>query len=212
MLVYDGAKFTPPAPVAQVIVRSPKTDDSVANVPMLIDTGADVTLLPREPIPELLTSADSGDEYELEGFDGTRSLAPSVLLELRFLGRTFRGQLLVVDGSHGVLGRNVLNWIALALDGPNQTWGELNLGRTRSDSQPAIVAIPSPIHQPSHTAAPLESSPYLSVRSTSAPTARTIARMPALTSSGRSGHAWTTATNSGHSLPNSATQRATLAT
>ena len=124
MLVYDGAKFTPPAPVAQVIVRSPKTDDSVANVPMLIDTGADVTLLPREPIPELLTSADSGDEYELEGFDGTRSLAPSVLLKLRFLGRIFRGRFLVVDGTHGVLGRNVLNSIALSLDGPNQTWEE----------------------------------------------------------------------------------------
>ena len=89
---YDGAQFTPPAPVAQVIMRSPKTDDSVPNVPMLIDTGADVTLLPRDSLSELLTSADSGDEYELEGFDGTRSLAPSVLLELRFLGRIFRGR------------------------------------------------------------------------------------------------------------------------
>ena len=121
---YDGAQFTPPAPVAQVIMRSPKTDDSVPNVPMLIDTGADVTLLPRDSLSELLTSADSGDEYELEGFDGTRSLAPSVLLKLRFLGRIFRGRFLVVDGTHGVLGRNVLNSIALSLDGPNQTWEE----------------------------------------------------------------------------------------
>jgi len=91
---------------------------------MLIDTGADVSLLPREPIAQLIDSALSGDQYELEGFDGTRSLAPAVRLELRFLGRVFRGQFLIVDQSHGILGRNVLNAIPLLLDGPNLSWDE----------------------------------------------------------------------------------------
>ena len=44
---YDDVRFSPPAPVAAVTVRVPLTGDAVADVPMLIDTGADVTLTPR---------------------------------------------------------------------------------------------------------------------------------------------------------------------
>lgn len=34
------------------------------------------------------------------------------------------GQLLVIDQEVGILGRNILNTVALLLDGPQQTWGE----------------------------------------------------------------------------------------
>jgi hypothetical protein len=40
------------------------------------------------------------------------------------LGRTFRGQFLVIDEETGILGRNILNTLALLLDGPRQTWSE----------------------------------------------------------------------------------------
>ena len=40
------------------------------------------------------------------------------------LGRTFRGQFLVIDQQVGILGRNILNALALVLDGPQQTWSE----------------------------------------------------------------------------------------
>lgn len=43
---YDTENFEPPAPVAHVSVRDPETGASLSKVPMLIDTGADVTLLP----------------------------------------------------------------------------------------------------------------------------------------------------------------------
>jgi hypothetical protein len=36
----------------------------------------------------------------------------------------FRGQFLIVDGSHGILGRNVLNSLSLIMDGPNLIWRE----------------------------------------------------------------------------------------
>ena len=124
MPAYDTTSFDPPAPVAHVTVRSPVSGESVANVTMLIDTGADVSLLPRPPIAELIDSTPGDVQYELEGFDGTRSLAPAVRLELSFLGRIFRGQFLIVDQTHGVLGRNVVNSIPLLLDGPNSTWDE----------------------------------------------------------------------------------------
>ena len=48
------------------------------------------------------------------------------------LGRTFRGQFLVIDEEVGILGRNILNALALLLDGPQQTWSELRDSRLTS--------------------------------------------------------------------------------
>lgn len=126
MPAYDATSYAPPAPVALVIVRSPTTGESVADVSMLIDSGADVSLLPRSTIQSLISNLPVADSYELEGFDGTRSFAPAAYLELLFLGRVFRGQFLIVDQRHGILGRNILNAIPLLLDGPRVTWSEHN--------------------------------------------------------------------------------------
>jgi hypothetical protein len=93
-------------------------------VPLLLDSGADVSLLPRESIAELIDTSQESRQYELEGFDGTKSWAPVAHLELRFLGKSFRGQFLVVDGRHGILGRNVLNAVSLLFDGPSLAWKE----------------------------------------------------------------------------------------
>ena len=124
MPAYDASLFDPPAPLAMVTIRSPTTGVSVDNVAMLIDTGADVTILPRAPVERLVETAERVGRYELEGFDGTRSLASAVRLELQFLGKVFRGQFLIVDGSHGILGRNVINSLSLIMDGPKLIWRE----------------------------------------------------------------------------------------
>ena len=47
---YDDSTFSPAAPVAQVNLRSPDGSALVTNVPLLIDTGADVTLLPQASV------------------------------------------------------------------------------------------------------------------------------------------------------------------
>jgi hypothetical protein len=119
---YDAERFDPPAPLALVTVRSELTGVVIHDVPMLLDAGADVSLLPRSHASPLV-SADA-KTYELEAFDGTRSSAPAVAAELQFLGKSFRGQLLLTDGWHGVLGRNVLNNLSLRFDGPSRTWME----------------------------------------------------------------------------------------
>jgi hypothetical protein len=124
MPAYDSANFRPPAPVANVTVRSMVSGATISNVPMLLDSGADVSLLPREPIAELIATDDELQKYELEAFDGTKSFAPAVQLELQFLDKKFRGQFLIVDGHHGILGRNVLNAISLLFDGPALAWME----------------------------------------------------------------------------------------
>jgi hypothetical protein len=39
--------YNPPAPIAQVKLRNPDTSETVVNVPMLLDTGSDITLLSK---------------------------------------------------------------------------------------------------------------------------------------------------------------------
>lgn len=119
---YDARSFDPPAPIAEVTVCLPGSDDIVPNVNMLIDTGADVSLLPRSPIAHLIEELDVVGEYEIEGFNGARSVAPAVQMELRFLGRIFRGRFLVTEQEIGILGRNILNSLPLLFDGPNLVW------------------------------------------------------------------------------------------
>jgi hypothetical protein len=91
---------------------------------MLIDSGADVTLIPEMFLSELGIDLDQGESYELAAFDGQKSTTRSVRLELVFQGRTFRGLFLLNDGENGILGRNVINNLALVLDGPRLTWNE----------------------------------------------------------------------------------------
>ena len=51
MPAYDSTAFRPPAPVASVTVRSPVSGRVASNILLLIDSGADVSFLPRNPLP-----------------------------------------------------------------------------------------------------------------------------------------------------------------
>ena len=121
---YESALFDPPAPLARVTLHNPQTDAALSDVMMLLDSGADVTLVPHEVMDRLglVVIPDSG--YELIGFDGSSSFAPVVQLELHFCRRTFRGQFLVIDQSWGIIGRNILNAVPLIFDGPHLMWEE----------------------------------------------------------------------------------------
>lgn len=127
MPAYDAKLFDPPAPVAHVTLRHPATGASLSEVPMLMDTGADVTLLPRIYVDRLGISPLKEKVYELQGFDGNITQAEAILLELVFLGRKYKGQFLLVDQPMGILGRNILNAIVLLLDGPRGAWDEQNI-------------------------------------------------------------------------------------
>ncbi len=121
---YDANLFDPPAPLSSVTLRNPGTNLMSSDVPMLLDTGADVTLIPSAALDQLKIGSVKNKSYQLIGFDGSTSFAPMVQLELIFCRRIFRGQYLLIDQAWGILGRNVLNAVALILDGPNHTWDE----------------------------------------------------------------------------------------
>ena len=121
---YDAEHYDPPAPVVHVTLRSQRNGKTVLNVPVLLDTGADVTLLPHAAVERLDVPIASEPRYELMGFDGSRSFTPAVTLDLHFLKQVFRGQYLLTEEDHGIMGRDILNHVLLLLDGPRQQWSE----------------------------------------------------------------------------------------
>ena len=123
MPAYDTSIFDPPAPIARVVLRNPATGTLWSDVPMLLDSGADVTLIPEAVLRHLLLEIVPGKQYELSGFDGSMSQTFVVRLEMIFCRRTFRGQFLLVDQGWGILGRNILNTVTLTVG-----WSPPHLG------------------------------------------------------------------------------------
>ncbi len=121
---YDKLLFTPPAPLARVSLRHPQTGTIVKDVPMLLDSGADATLLPQTFVAQINVAVDPNEGYELMGFDGHISIAQVVQLDLIFLQRAFKGRFLLINQEWGLIGRDILNHISLLLNGPRLSWNE----------------------------------------------------------------------------------------
>lgn len=128
MPAYDVIWFDPPAPLARVILRNPHNAQTVSDVPMLVDSGADVTLIPMTLAVQIGLRVDAEESYELMAFDGSISTASVAQMEMSFLRKTFRGRFLLIDQEWGVLGRDILNLLTLLLDGPNSSWSEQRRG------------------------------------------------------------------------------------
>lgn len=121
---YDAQRFDPPAPVATVTLLTQDGQKSLNDVVMLIDSGADVSLIPEWSVRKLGLEVNAQQDYELAAFDGSKSVARSVQCELILLGRSYRGTYLVLDDAAGILGRDGLNNVSLVLDGPHLHWRE----------------------------------------------------------------------------------------
>jgi predicted aspartyl protease len=121
---YDTKNFGPPAPVAYVTLRHPVTGASITNIPMLLDTGADVTLVPIEALDKLGIDPAEGDAYEVQGFGGDSHLIKAVNLEMILLGKKFTGQFLSIDQPIEILGGNILNSVSILMDGNHLKWDE----------------------------------------------------------------------------------------
>ncbi|MGA2060188.1 MAG: retropepsin-like aspartic protease [Thermoguttaceae bacterium] len=124
MADYDGKQFDPPAPVAIVTIRTLDRSHSRSDVAMLIDSGADVTLIPKACAENLELEGATEVGLHLQGFDGGTIAVKVVEAELVFLGRNFHGHFPLIHGECGILGRNVLNNLSLVLDGPRLCWRE----------------------------------------------------------------------------------------
>ena len=121
---YDSDHYYPPAPIARVTLKNPATGQTISDVPMLLDTGADVTLIPRSLVERLgiPIELDAAQEYELAGFDGTQSTSVSVKAHMLFQSLTFKGSFLLCKEATGVIGRNVLNRLSITFNGRELSW------------------------------------------------------------------------------------------
>ena len=126
MPAYDAVLFLPPAPLARVTLRNAQSGQTVSDIPLLIDSGADITLMPASAINQIGITIESTETYELQSFDQRISTAHAVHLEMLFLKRTFRGKFLVIGQEWGILGRDVLNHVLILLDGPSLSWREVS--------------------------------------------------------------------------------------
>lgn len=63
---------------------------------MLVDTGADATLLPSGAVEKLGIVAEEGTGFEVQVFDGDRKFLKTVRLELYVLDKKFSGEYLVM--------------------------------------------------------------------------------------------------------------------
>lgn len=122
MPAYDDRFFNPPAPLASVTLRDPRDGKRLSEVLMLLDSGADVTLIPQQAVTLLGATIEPDAGYEVMGFDGRKSVARVVNLDLIFLKRVFRGRFLVGNQEWGIMGRDVLNHVSVLLDGPHLVW------------------------------------------------------------------------------------------
>ena len=120
MPAYDNS-YSPPAPMTMTTLRS-ETGATISDIPMLLDTGADLTLVPRTAVDRLKVLPIPDQQFELMAFDGNRSLASAVILDLIFAEKVFRGRYLLTDDAVGVIGRNVLNHLTVEFDGPALKW------------------------------------------------------------------------------------------
>jgi hypothetical protein len=117
---YETGDFAPPAPVARAVVRGP-AGRTRSGVPLLLDTGADVSVVPRSAAAEVAAEVQPS-AVTIRFYDGSETVCDLAELSVEFLRYRFRGTFVVGDADYGVLGRNILNSLVLTLDGPGQVW------------------------------------------------------------------------------------------
>lgn len=123
MTKYDET-FEPPAPIARVQLRNTETGKRVKNVPVLLDTGADISLLPNHFVKLLGVQPLLNESFELEGFYGSEKSAKVYYFQVIFLTKRFTGKYCLIEDDIGILGRDILNQLSIIFDGNNLFWDE----------------------------------------------------------------------------------------
>jgi predicted aspartyl protease len=124
MTIYNSEFFEPPAPLAKISIRNFKDKNRVSEVPMLLDTGADVSLIPTKFIESLNLSV--GESSKLIGFDGNETNFQTIEAQIIFEGKRFTGKYFLIDQEYGILGRDILNSFTLLFDGIELNWSVIS--------------------------------------------------------------------------------------
>ena len=114
--------YEPPAPIARIKLRNAQTLAVVSDVPMLLDTGSDITLLPKTFCEQIGVEISETDYLELVASNEDVLTAFYARIEFVFNRTLFRGKYLVYDQGEGIIGRDILNRFRILFDGVNLEW------------------------------------------------------------------------------------------
>jgi hypothetical protein len=124
MTKYDES-FEPPAPVAKIVLRKIETGERIKDISMLLDTGADISLLPSSIVENLKIKPLPNETFELRGIYGNQKSVEVFYLQIIFLGKRFTGKYCLIEDEIGILGRDILNQVPILFDGLNLIWREI---------------------------------------------------------------------------------------
>jgi hypothetical protein len=116
MWTYDHS-IEPPAPSLEILVRHVSAKDKFLTNPGRLDTGADVSAIPQ-------FVADSLELYPVrsivtEGYDGTQATVNTYLVTIELAQARFSElETILIPESYVLLGRNILNYFYINLNGP----------------------------------------------------------------------------------------------
>ncbi len=115
-----NTRYYPTMPAVEVTLGAPEADFSLGPLPTIIDTGADITVVPREYLIRL------GAQVVASGYLrspwGERHNVKIYQVNIRIEGHNLYDVEVASDprGREILLGRGVLNQLNLQLDGPNE--------------------------------------------------------------------------------------------
>jgi predicted aspartyl protease len=116
--LYDNCHYNPPAPVLPITVHIPGDNTKQIITDALVDTGADITILPKAIIYAL--RAERASTYDVFGINGVPiGPADSYFLEFEIAGTKKLVEVIAVS-DEPILGRNLINEFIFQLHGPAQ--------------------------------------------------------------------------------------------
>src|SRR5262245_36700417 len=119
MIRYSyNQQVQPPAPFIYVAVIAPGQTTRADRVPMLIDSGADLSVIPQRLIAELNLIKFSN--VGVGGFRESLEPGDTFLVGLQIHDWEIEAvEVIAGDDSYGLPGRDVINQFLIILDGPN---------------------------------------------------------------------------------------------
>lgn len=113
---YDTNNFNPPAPVLEVSLSSPVSQAEVIKIPAILDSGADMTVIPQNIVQQL--QLKYVDEISAVGYEGIvkKTFVYSTKIIFENIGN-FIIRVITSDNDHALIGRDIINKWSVFLKG-----------------------------------------------------------------------------------------------